>query len=338
MKTIFNIITNKYVLLALIAVFVGLAIQIKVCSVQENERLATYNRQLSGQLTEQEHLLQSANHELGIANSRLVTQKQLADELEKAKLEVDKEFEAFKKEHNLVIASKDLAIARLEQQLQGSSGTTVVPVTQTDQELCLKIEEKCVIGYTWADNFGRFSLIDPNIFKSGDEIVTINQYFRVLVETFKQQDGSLMIQRLVLREVYPDGSGGYKEVPNGKAEIVEHEFVYDNAPIEIPEWSAWDLFKLRMVVGIGTEIFPEPGDLRLSVGLQFFGWRGLGVNSHTGLDFDDPKNIAQYLAISYAPEFDDFKLNIGLEVAVGTFLYKPFDEYSVKVGLMFYLW
>jgi len=93
-----------------------------------------------------------------------------------------------------------------------------------------------------------------------------------------------------------------------------------------------------MTISLGIEIVPEPGDLRLGIGLSFMEFHGVGLNTSVCFDFDDPKNIAHYIGLLWVPTFDDFKLNIGIEIAIGTPYYRMFQEYSVKAGIIFYVW
>jgi len=198
MKTILSVVKSKYFLWALIAVFGFFAVQTYYCKGQENERLETYNRQLSGDLTLKEKELQTANHDLGISKSTLVSQEDLINSLWASQDETSEEFEAFKLQHNLVIKSKDLAIAKLEQEIKGgTSNTNVTPVDEEYSDLCLNIGDRCVIAYEWEDAFGRVSIHDPNIFKDGDASVMLRQFFRITGEVWEQENGSLQTRRLV---------------------------------------------------------------------------------------------------------------------------------------------
>jgi hypothetical protein len=330
-KNLGEVLQNKFVLYALIAVGLMLFFQSHSCNKKVNEELQTYNRQLQGQLSDKERELQKAHHEKGLLKSELITRDELNKRLEEDNEEKDKNFENFKKEHNLQIKSKDKTIASLKQTITDGTSTVIV---SNEAECNLG---SCIIGYNWEDSLGRFKLKDPNILEKGNETFESSQLFKVYGEIWEQQDGSLQTRRLVLREVYKDSSGEFKDIDGAKADIVDSEFQYHNPPEIETEFDWTDLFRLRAIALGGVEALPEGGDLRLGLGLEFFNWEGLGVNTHTSFDFDDPKNIGQYLGLAYSPNFFDFDWNLGLGVSIGTPFYKFFQEYSFKVDLIFYL-
>lgn len=299
------------------------------CQSEENKALQTYQRQLQGQLDDSERYLQEANNKLGVAQSELLTQQELNDRLKKEKEEVDKDFEAFKKHYNLIIQEKDLTIARLRQQIEGGSSDT-----NTDQ--CEGISENCIISYGWSDSLSRFTLQDPNIFEQDNELFTANQTFKILGQVYKQKDGSLKTKRIVLREMYKDGDK-YKEVPNGKAEILESHFEYSNEPF--PTNTKWyDIFELRPIIVASLNGIPDPGRTNLGLGVGFLNWHGMGLNTQVSLDFTNAKKIEHRLGISYSPKIKDKQLNVAFGLSAGSPYYKFLKQYSISGDLIFYLW
>ena len=329
MKELLSALGNKYFLWVFIALLIIGGLFIRSCQVEENERLRTYNRQLEGQLTEKERELQKLNTELGVAKSELVTQKELAKRLKEDKEEVDIAFKKFRKKYNLEIKSRDKTIAELKQKIAG--GTTVVVV-----EGCDDINH-CVISYGWEDTLGRFKLTDPNIFEKDNETFESNQVFKVYGEVWQQKEGSLQIRRLILREVFKNADGEYEPIENAKAEIVDSKFEYHNPPAIDTEWTWKDLFRLRAIAVPSITMIPDPGRLRLGVGLEFMSWKGLGINTHTAFDFEDASKIEQRIGLAYSPKIFGLDLNLAVGVSAGTPFAHAFQEYSINFDLLFYI-
>jgi len=332
MKELLAALGNKYFLWVLIGLIVTGGLFMRSCQVKENERLQTYNRQLQGQLSDKERELQAMHAQLGVAQSELVTQQELAERLEKDKEEVDKEFDKFRKEHDLQIRSRDKTIARLRQSLSGGTSEAVVIECKDLDDL-----GNCIISYNWQDLHKRFKLKDPNIFKEGDELFESDQLFKVYGEIWEQKDGSLQIRRLVLREVFLNDKGEYEPITDGKADILDSKFEYHNPPTIDTEWSWKDLFRLRAIAVPSITTFPDSGRTRLGVGLEFFNWKGLGINTHTAFDFKDAEKIEQRLGIAYNPTIFDVELNLAIGVSVGTPFAHMFNDYSVNLDLLFYI-
>lgn len=334
MQAIISLLTNK-VVLGIIIAFMGMGMfGVHSCHKSENEALATYNRQLSGQLTEQERELQAMKADLGVAKSELVTQKELAERLKKDKEEVDEEFDEFVEKHKLMIKSRDKTIASLKQEVKGGQTTVVV---SNDEEGCTGIEDRCVISYNWQDNLGRFKLKDPNIFEDDNETFESNQTFKVYGEVYEQEDGSLQTRRLVLREMHQQEDGSYAPIPGGKANVLDSEFEYHNPPAIETEWEWTDLFRLRGIAVGGVNIYPDSGRMMFGLGLEFFTWEGFGIGTFTGLDFENPERIAQHISIQYNPTLFDTELNLGIYASAGTPFAKFFQGYQFSTGLVFYL-
>lgn len=335
LSIIFSIVKAKWFPWAVIvAVFMG-GFQINSCNMSKaNERLETYKRQVSGQLTEKERELQAANHEIGALKSQLLSQEDLTKYWKKEKEETDGDFDKFVKEHNLRIKSMDKTIASLKQQIKG--GNTTVIVEDDGGETCKGIEE-CVVKYSWEDDYKRFKLEDPNIFEKNNETFESDQVFKVYGEIYEQKDGSLQTKRLVLREVRKNTAGDYEDVPGGKADIVESEFKYSNPPELDLEWSWTDLFRMRAIAVAGVTAFPDSGATKLGLGLEFFSWEGLGINTHVAFDFQDVEKIEHKFGIAYNPTLFDTELNLGIGVSYGTPYAKFFQEHSFGIDLIFYL-
>src|SRR5574337_645015 len=140
--------------------------------------LDTYNRQLQGQLSDQERALQKANSELGISNSELMTQKQLAIKLKSDNEKYNRQLQLFIKRYNLEIASRDKTIAELKQELSGGNSEVVVG---NDCNLNSP-DNKCVLAYSWEDQYKRFKLADPNVFQKNNEVFTSKQTFKIYGE------------------------------------------------------------------------------------------------------------------------------------------------------------
>jgi hypothetical protein len=319
----------KYLPWVLLVVSAIVFFKVTSCQSNQNDEIATYNRQILGQLSETEEVLQRLNIKLGISKSELLTQQELYDRLQKEKQEVDEEFEAFVKEYNLQIKEKDLTIAQLQQQISGG-------YSSTDTFNCDRIPENCVIAYDWSDPLSRFQLQDPNIFEQNNEIFRSSQLFKIYGEVYSQEDGSLLTKRLVLREVYKDGDE-YKEIDGGKAEIIDSKFEYSNEPASIGETTWRDLFKLRVVAVGSANLIPDSGSTNLGLGLQFFEFHGFGLNSQISFNFTDAKKIEPRIGIGYTPEILGKQLNVALGVSVGTPFYRFFNEYSINADLIFYL-
>lgn len=330
---------NKYFLWALIVIGIMGTFQLRSCQQEENERLATYSRQLKGQLSDKERELQKANLDLGVAQSELLSQKDLAKRLKKDKEEVDNKFDEFVKDHDLVIKSKDKTIARLRRKLLG--GTTEVGFVGTCTELKdLTGKKSCAITYSWEDSLSRFKLDDPDIFTKGNEVFESNQIFKVYGEVWEQKDSSLQIRRLVLREVHLGENGEFVPTPNGKAEIIDSKFEYHNPPADPALETDWrDLFRLR-AIGIGSvALLPGTGMTKLGIGAEFFNWNGWGLNLHTALDFDNLEKLHLGVGTSYSPRpfGTDLNLAIGLSASTTVHGKDSFRELCLNLDLIFYI-
>lgn len=333
MKGLLKLLQNKYVLYTIIFVGVLSVFKMRSCQGTESDILRTYNRQLQGQLSDSERLLQSAHYDVGVTKSRLITQEELSEKLKKENEEKDGKFLNFVKKHNLQVKNFDRTIAELKQKVDGGITTTVI----SDDERCNGIEKFCVIGYSWRDSLGRFELRDPNIFNEGDEVFESNQTFKIFGEIYEQKDSSLQIRRLVLREMFKNQNGEYEPIPGGKADIVDSEFNYSNTPAPTQEKGWRDLFRLRAIIISSIGMFPNVGQTHLGFGVQFFELRGFGVNTHTAFDFEDISNTEQRIGFSYSPRLFDSDLNFAMHLSLGTSFASFFKDYSISTGMVFYL-
>lgn len=336
MKALLPFLKSKLFLYIIMAIGAGATLKMRSCQQKEfDERLQTYERQLSGQLTEKERELQSLNTELGLARSELMTQSELSKRLKRDKEELDERFEKFKKEHRLKISSRDRTIARLNQRINGGNTSTEV-ISTSDKQDCSDIESSCVIKYSWEDTLKRFQLTDPNIFSSGDETFNSSQLFKAYGEVYEQKDGSLKTRRMVLREVVSGEDGEYIAVPGGKAEIVDSDFEYYNPP-KIVEKETWlDLFKLR-VVALGTLSVLDDNKMRFGLGAEFFNVDGLGLNTHTAMDFNHISRWEHRLGVTYQPSIFNQDLNLAMGTSIGT-PYSSFgQDWSFNMDILFYL-
>lgn len=335
MKEFLSFLGNRYVLWAVI-VLGGLGVfKMNSCMKSKyEEQLATYQRQLAGQLSDKERELQELNTQLGLSHSQLVTQEELAKRLAKEKEELDAKFKAFVKQHDLEIASKDETIAKLQQQINGgNSGTEIIGCDLLKEE----IKKSCTISYSWEDALGRFKLKDPNIFISNNEIFTSEQYFKVYGEIWKQKNGSLQTRRLVLREMQKMPDGTFKEIEGAKADIIDSDFVYTNEPFDPTAWTWRDLFRLRFIMGADINLYPSAGKTNLLAGLEFLNYKGFGLNTHTVVNFKDIKTSEQHLGIAYNPKLFGSQLNLAIGASVGTPFYRMFKDYTIGLDLLFYI-
>jgi hypothetical protein len=329
---------NKYFLWVVIAVLAigGTAgiLKIKSCANAENEQLQTYNRQLQGQLSDKERELQSAHYDIGVAESKFMTQQQLAEKLKKDKEDISKEFDSFVASHNLQIESYQKTIAELNQIIHGGTSSVVV---DSSTDLACKDIEKCKVSYSWRDNYNRFRLVDPNIFAQGNETFTSSQHFRIVGKIYKQKDGFLKISQLTLKELYlADGNSDYQEIPGGELKIDTSEFDYSE---DRPIAKEYSLFRLRAIaMGSVTALSSNgSGALSLGFGLEWFSYKGFGISSSLGFDFKDIKHFAPYIGVEYNPTILGTELNLGIGTSIGTPFTGLFKEYIWNVNLIFYL-
>ena len=188
---------SKALLYIAAAIIIALGITL---ALQHNSN-SMYQRQLSGALTEAERDLQSVKLELGIGNSKLLTQAALSAELATENAAV----RALVKRQRLQLDSAVKAVANLRQSSTGHSAVKV---------------ENGITSYSWRDKHNRFSLKDPNILLPGDEIFLSNQSFSIRALVFKQRTGALKISQLTLTDI----------ATGEQAKITSSEFKYTSEP------------------------------------------------------------------------------------------------------------
>jgi len=337
MEVLLSFINSKLFLYLVIATGALGTMKMRSCQQKEfNAQLQTYERQLKGELTQKEIELQTLNQELGVAQSQLMTQKDLARQANNKKEELDLEFEAFKRRHNLEIRSRDRTIARLTQIIEGGTSSTDILTIAPDGKGCENIESLCVISYNWEDTLKRFRLKDPNIFNKDDEVFESSQLFKVYGEVFQQKDGSLQTRRVVLREVVKDESGKYLPIDGAKAEVVDSKFDYTNPPSIDVESSWLDLFQPK-VVALGTATIMPESKLKFGLGVEFFNMDGLGINTHTAIDLDSISGWEHRLGVTYQPSIFDQDLNLAIGTSIGTPYSSLGSNWSFNIDLLFYL-
>lgn len=319
----------KWIIIIPIIIILCLAVT-NIYQCNDSKKSETYNRQLSGNLTLAEKDLQSAHHELGVLKSKLLSEKELSKYWEDNKDATDKEFSGFMKKNNLKIKSLDKTIAQLNQEIK--NGLSDIEISSN-----CNIDKECIISYAWQDKDGRFILKDPDIFEKNNEIFESNQVFIIKGIIAEQKNGSLQVRKLSLQEVHQKEDGTYEPIPDAKADIIESDFKYSNPPSEKTDWKFTDLFRLRAIALGSVTAIPDGGTLRLGLGMEFFDWNGLGINTYTAFNFKDAKKIEQRLGLSYNPNLFNKELNLAIGVSVGTPFYKVFQEYSFNVDLIFYI-
>lgn len=315
----------KLIGIALVAILV-FAAGFKIKSWLDDRDLETYKRQLSGALTEKEKELQRSHHEIGVLQSELLTQKELANKINKDKDALDQEFKAFIKEHRLQIKSRDRAIAELKQRIEGGNTIVVVP----DGNGCADIKTRCVIAYSWEDTLKRFKLNDPDIFKQSNEVFESNQFFQIRGIVAEQKDGFLQVRQITLLEVYKDKDGKYVPVPDGKANIIDSKFEYSNEPVQDNSLLGFKLIAVAGFRGLDYKVYP-------GLGLEFLSYKQFGLNSTTFFNFKQFSNSEQHIGANYRLKLFDTQFNFGLGLSIGTPFNNMFDEYSLSGNAIFYI-
>lgn len=327
MMNLLSLLNNKYALWMIIVTAISIAFGVNAHNSSKHDTaMDTYKRQLSGQLFDSEQELQEAKHNIGVFESKLLSQEELANKLKTDKEELDKEFDKFKKRHNLIVRSRDRAIAKLKQRILGGESSVIVG------DRCDILPGECVISYQWSGALGRFKLTDPNIWESGDEIFESEQIFKIYGEILAQKDGSLLTRRLVLREVIQNSDGSYSPIPDAKAEIVDSDFQYSNKPVINNPGH----FRLRLITVYGLSTYPFNSDKISSFGLgaEFINFGRVGANIHLSLDPEDWNNTDLRLGSTYRP-FKDF--NVAAGASIGTPVVSLFSSYSLNIDLIFFI-
>ncbi len=339
----------KYVIFA--AAIITLTVLFINKSKQVNELNAAmdlYKRQMSGQLTEKEQQFQAANQSLGIAQSKLLKQSDLADQYKKDGIAASAEFEAYKKKYNVELQSYQRTIAQLQQQLK--NGTTVVNATdprlstdpKPDSQFNKPIDPAASkLSYSWNSGDGRFALDDQDVFTKNNETFTLHQNFRITGEVFRERTGFLQTSRLILEEVVPDGSNSdgspkYKTVNTAK--VIDSQFKYtaDSPDKWVPRKGVFGVWGIVTgSIGFNNGLNPR---FMLGTGLEFLQVKGLGVGLQLYLDVNQWKESGFGFSLSYRPTIRGTQLNLGITAGLATQFQQPFKSYIPMAGLVFYLW
>ena len=326
--TLKNLVSKANLKLVAITLLVMVAAftTFKIKAYFDGKELDTYRRQLAGDLTAKEKQIEQQNKVLGLAQSQLVTQKQLNDQLKNDRDALAAEYDKFKKDHDLIVKSKDETIAQLKAQITG--GTSVVINSCT-------LPKDCVIGYQWQDTYGRFKLQVPNILVQGNESFSNTQYFKILGEIDAQnpKTGYLEARRVTISEVYPvtkDGQTTYNEIPGSVVSVVDSQFVYVNDPTVIKD----KFFNPRLVF-FGLYDFTG---FKGGLGMEVVHYKGFGLNSFTAFDTGDWSKTAQHIGILWSPKmFGTIPMNFGIGPSVGTRFNNLFHSWVVGIDLGFYI-
>lgn len=299
-----------------------------------DERETTYNRQVAGMLSESEREMQEFNKEMGLAESKLLSQEELLKKYKKDITDKDELFEAFKKKHNLKIKNYEIVIAELKQKIEGGTTTTVI----VNGECNTDENGKLAIEYSYKEKHGRVSLSDPDIFVKDNETLELSQKFKVQGEVLEQKDGSLQTKRVKVFEVIAkqraDGTIEYENI--AEASLIDASFNYSNEPdsIEDQTWSDKHLDTFNPIIGVGEQLYPGFYTLG-SVGIEWFNFKDVGLGITTKLDLNTGKieNSGASIGLSY--HFP--KTNLGINGYVGTPFRSFFQKAYVGVELVFYI-
>ena len=221
----------------------------------ESEALQKYNRQLKGELTAKEKEMQSLNLQLNVLNAELLSSESLKDDHDKILKALglrDSEFAKFRKKHKLEIESYTETIFNLKRQItEGSNQTTVVVVNDDgttepfDPSKHLKPNQK--INYEYKDVYGTVHLYDPDIATSGDEVLTLNQQFKIFGEIYRETNGNLKTQRLTLEEIHKTENGEVIVLRKLELDEEQAQFKYT---IEPPA-SDDHFFEFNLIANVG---------------------------------------------------------------------------------------
>jgi hypothetical protein len=279
--------------------------------LKEREERATYERQLKGELSAKEQQLEATNIELKLVKAKLVDQRTLNDEYEQEAIDHDREFEKFKKEHDLVVDSMSHTIHQLTIHSNGGSTTVCIcptcpgatgPTTQPASSL------PYTISYEYTSPYSRVHLVDPDINTPGNEELTTSQNFQVRGEIFRQKDGNLKVQRVQLDEVVAKDGGGWETL--GTATLVDDpgsSFTYVNPPKLEPEQRAgWDF---AIMATVATAVSDSPA-LAFGASLGIARYHAWGIAAGFTSDFSTTANSGGNLALTYRPNISGRDANI----------------------------
>jgi hypothetical protein len=278
-------------------------------------RYSEYQRQLQGKLTDSEKQMQELNTQLGTAHSQLVTQATLDEKYRALLTSRDADFEQFRREHALALKSLSNSILALqEQERGGKEEAQEVPPAPTQPGAPTTPATRPVIAYEYSDAEGRFHLKDPDIWVQGDEDLQLQQFFRVEGTVLQQQNGSLMTERIQLTEVSPEGTGKYRAL--AQARLVDANFTYANAPLDVPP-PALVKWGPSVMATIGSS-FRTESLLRFGASARVVQVGPVGLAGGVTSDFQSLEGSGGDAFLTYTPSFRGREL--GLVVGGGVHL------------------
>lgn len=279
-------------------------------------REAEYQRQLSGHLTAREKEIEALNTRLGTAHSQLVTQSDLDKKYRELLTSRDADFEQFRKDHQLALKSLSTAIFDLQEKVQGGteSAHVVSPALGGQPTDGTAPALQPVIAYEYVDKEGRFHLTDPNIWSEGDEVLLLKQLFRVQGTVLRQEDGSLMSERIQLQEVSQEAQGKYREL--AVAQLVDANFTYSNPPVDAPPPNRG----MSFMATLGTS-FRSAGMLRFGASARVFRLGPAGLAGGLTSDFNSLEGTGGDAFLTYSPTLAGRELGLvlggGVHLPVG---------------------
>ena len=310
------------------------------------QELATYKRQVDGQLTQKEQQLEDANSSLGIAKSQFLQEQDLVKALQEDGIKTSAALEAYEKKYDLEVDSASKTIAILQEQLKGKSTTTITdpttPPTHDPQFSHLIDPSKDVLSYKWNSGDGRFALTDDNIFNSNsNKTFKLSQSFRITAQVLREKAGFLKTEALTMEEVVEDGKnadGSVKYKVVGDAKVVDSEFKYSERP-------PTDLHAKKGMFGLWGTISGNLGLINgtqphflLGTGLNFIQWQGLGLGVNLYLDTKTYQTSSFGIAATYRPTIKGTELNFALNAGIATEFIAPFATYTPILGVSFFAW
>lgn len=313
---------------------------------EAQQQLATYKRQVSGQLTQKEQQLEDANSSLGIAKSQFLQEQDLVKALQEDGVKNSAALEAYEKKFGLELDSYSKTIAILQEQLKGKSTTTIsdptTPPAHDPQFNHLIDPAKDVLSYKWNSGDGRLALTDDNIFSSAsNKQFSLSQSFRITAQVLREKVGFLKTETLTMEEVVQDGKnsdGSIKYKVVGNAKIVDSEFKYSEKP-------PTDLHAKKGVFGLWGTISGNLGLINgttphflLGTGLTFIQWQGLGLGVNLYLDTKTYQTSSFGLAATYRPTIKGTELNLAISAGIATEFVAPFATYVPTIGIQLFVW
>jgi hypothetical protein len=277
----------------------------ELLKVQEAQQ--TYERQLRGQLDENERKMQALNVELNTARAQIVPQDELEKRYKAQLDERDKAFEQFRKDHDLQVKSYSDALYALEQTVKGGKTTVVVhdapqpgscpvPGTQPAHDQT---------EYTYEDPDKRVNLYDPDIFTPDNEVLKLHQNFRLNVTVAEQRKGYLQTQRAVLTEVAPQPDGGYKEL--GEAKLVDAKYTY--TPIQSPPPPKDKGLDMSVMASVGST-FASENPLVFGGAVNVVRYKTWGLAAGLVSDFASRAGTSPDAFVTYRPRVAGRYMNL----------------------------